>query len=202
MVQSVRESIINPIFAGRVGLESRLKTLDGWHPCGPLPDPRQESARAVDHTFLTVGRERYDRVGSAVAVEPRDPFLDRRVVAFCLSLPGDQKLKGGWPKVILRRAMVGRLPDEVCWRQGKQHLGWAFTTALMQKLKVDMEPDWVRIQSYAKVDRLRQAYAAFVSNGDLTQAELLYDAVHLSVWLDHNSRRPKELLANKEIYET
>jgi asparagine synthase (glutamine-hydrolysing) len=72
-------------------------------------------------------------VASALAIEPRDPFLDVRVVQFCLSLPPEQLQAGGWPKLILRRAMRGLLPEPVIWRAGKEHLGWTFTLALFDR---------------------------------------------------------------------
>lgn len=122
------QSMLNPQFAERIQLGERSRNQSG--PAAAPLSCGQERARAINTATLVVGRERYDRVASAVAVEPRDPFLDQRVVALCLALPSDQKLHGGWPKVILRRAMASRLPDAVCWRKGKQHLGWSFTRAL------------------------------------------------------------------------
>lgn len=86
--------------------------------------------RLATHPFITVARERYDRVASALAIEPRDPFLDIRLIAFFLSLPPEQLQRDGWPKLVVRHAMAGLLPDEVIWRAGKEHLGMQFTNAL------------------------------------------------------------------------
>lgn len=90
----------------------------------------EERIRDWPRSGINVGRERYDRVAADFGIEPRDPFMDRRVQAFCLSLPMDQLQKDGWAKIILRRAMAGLLPDEVRWRRGKEHLGWDFTRAV------------------------------------------------------------------------
>ena len=79
------------------------------------------------------GRERYDRIASSLAIEPRDPFLDIRIVQFCLSLPAAQVKSGGWPKLILRRAMKGFVPDDIAWRRGKDHLGGKFTRQLISE---------------------------------------------------------------------
>ncbi len=129
--KNIETSLIDRDFAQRVRLSERLRALDGYSSGGLSSAYSMERARSVDHPYVTVGRERYDRVASAVSVEPRDPFLDQRVVALCLALPGEQKLANGWPKIVLRRAMTGRLPDAVRWRTGKEHLGWAFTQALI-----------------------------------------------------------------------
>jgi asparagine synthase (glutamine-hydrolysing) len=126
----VRGSLISEEFARRIELGDRLATLAS-HSAGLLSSIGAERANAIDHPFLTVGRERYDRVAAAAGVEPRDPFLDRRVVEFALRLPGEQTFDDGWPKVLLRRAMDRELPHDVCWRRGRDHLGVAFTRALV-----------------------------------------------------------------------
>jgi asparagine synthase (glutamine-hydrolysing) len=48
------------------------------------------------------------------------PLLDRRVVAFALSLPGALFLRDGWPRRLYRDAMTGILPAEI--RESRQKL--------------------------------------------------------------------------------
>jgi len=76
------------------------------------------------------GAERYFRAASGSGVLPSHPFMDPELVQFCLALPGDQKIRDGWPKSILRRAMRGLLPDLIRWRRGKEHLGFNVTQRL------------------------------------------------------------------------
>ena len=101
-----------------------------------LPDLERRIEK-ISHPHLVAARERYDRTAAAIGIEPRDPFMDIRLIQFCLSLPADQMQRGGWPKHILRRATDGLLPDALRWRLGKEHLGWAFTKRLF-----DAFPDW------------------------------------------------------------
>ncbi|HRQ37292.1 MAG TPA: asparagine synthase (glutamine-hydrolyzing) [Chloroflexota bacterium] len=54
-----------------------------------------------------------DRMSMAVSLEARVPLLDHRIVEFALSLPPHLKIHRGQTKVILRRAMHGRLPDAI-----------------------------------------------------------------------------------------
>jgi asparagine synthase (glutamine-hydrolysing) len=54
-----------------------------------------------------------DRMSMAVSLEARVPLLDHRVVEFAWNLPPHLKLKGATGKVLLRRAMAGRLPSAV-----------------------------------------------------------------------------------------
>lgn len=90
-----------------------------------------ERAQSISSPVLTTGRERYDRVAAAAGIEPRDPFMDIRLLDLSLRLPFNQIQRDGWPKFVLRSALRGKLPEKVIWRRGKQHLGWRFNSSLM-----------------------------------------------------------------------
>jgi asparagine synthase (glutamine-hydrolysing) len=192
--RTIRGSTIDVEFARRVAVGERLRTL--WaHQIGLLPHTGAERAHAIEHPYLTVGRERYDRVAAAVGVEPRDPFLDRRVLAFCVRLPGEQTLDGGWPKAVLRRATAGRLPDEVRWRLGKEHLGWAFTQALMGRhrelIRGEVEASLESLNGYVDPEARRQIRRCLLEEGGLPSLEDAYRAFYLGTWLRHHSSRPE-----------
>lgn len=57
-----------------------------------------------------------DRMGMANSTEGRYPFLDHRVIEFCMSLHPDLKLYGLNEKYLLKKLMKGRLPDEILKR--------------------------------------------------------------------------------------
>ena len=118
--------------------------------------------RTLTHRNLVAGRERYDRVASACGVEPRDPFLDLRLIRFCLSLPRDQLQRGGWPKWILRQAMERTVPADIVWRRGKEHIGPEFTRVVIA------EP------SQSRPDDVHAA-------GNLPLTER-YESIYLSNW--------------------
>jgi asparagine synthase (glutamine-hydrolysing) len=191
----VRESLISPDFARKVCLAERLQTMSGLPADGLLAPYGLERARSIDGAYLAAARERYDRVAAAVAVESRDPFLDLRVVALCLALPGEQKIGQGWPKIIQRRAMAGRLPDAVRWRRGKENLGWAFTAALMTRMKdrlrLDAETDAHLISPYVDAEALDRARRSYFEEGDQTEADKVYQAAHLVTWLYRCAGRPQ-----------
>jgi len=193
--KNIRESIISRTFADRVHLEERLRALQMQRPPGGIITPGQESARAINHPNLAVGVERYNRVASALSIEPRHPFLDRRVIEFCMALPGEQKLNQGWPKAILRRAMAGRLPDGVRWRMGKEHLGWAFTAKLMEKMQETLIFAINRniniIEQFVDKDSVNNACQLYFEENDPDQAEKVYEAAHLGAWLNRHKERPQ-----------
>jgi asparagine synthase (glutamine-hydrolysing) len=60
-----------------------------------------------------------DRNSMAHSVESRLPFLDYRMVEFCINIPAQQKIQGTNTKYILREAMKDFLPSEVYDRKDK-----------------------------------------------------------------------------------
>lgn len=64
-----------------------------------------------------------DRNSMAHSVEARVPFLDHPLVEFSLALGNDHKIVGAETKRVLRRAMLGTLPEAVRLRHDK--LGFA-----------------------------------------------------------------------------
>lgn len=96
----------------------------------PMPEHLQAFARAcsddfelqrleIERTNLPVLLRYEDKNSMAHSIETRLPFLDYRLVEMALSLPGEFKIKDGWSKWILRKAMEDRLPAEITWRRNK-----------------------------------------------------------------------------------
>jgi asparagine synthase (glutamine-hydrolysing) len=128
-----------------------------------------------------------DGAAAAYSVEPRYPFFDRRLVEFCLSLPGDQKLSGGWTRAVMRRALEGILPDEVRWRSSKGNLAPNFDRALLkfgQNLMDDVIlNDPSVIEEYVNVPTLRQAYKRYARRETDGDAFDIWMSITLALWL-------------------
>jgi asparagine synthase (glutamine-hydrolysing) len=60
-----------------------------------------------------------DRNSMHFSIESRLPFLDYRLVELGVSLSAQCKMKEGWTKYILRKAMKGLVPESVLWRTNK-----------------------------------------------------------------------------------
>jgi asparagine synthase (glutamine-hydrolysing) len=60
-----------------------------------------------------------DRNSMRHSIETRLPFLDYRLVEFAISLPTALKIKDGWTKFILRKAIEDLLPPNIVWRKNK-----------------------------------------------------------------------------------
>jgi asparagine synthase (glutamine-hydrolysing) len=174
-----RSGLISREFADRAQLVERRRALRARDADFDQLDD-EERARRIEHANIVVGRERYDRVASALAIEPRDPFLDLRVLDFCLSLPWEQLQSAGWPKLVLRRAVTGKLPDEVSWRRGKEHLGHVFIDETLGRLAAsDPSLDRFRetIGPYVDLRRLRGGPARERCNE-------MIDSLCLHYWLE------------------
>ncbi|MCX6273402.1 MAG: asparagine synthase (glutamine-hydrolyzing) [Bacteroidetes bacterium] len=82
-------------------------------------DIRQMQVQEITRFQLPHLLKYEDRNSMSFSVEARLPFLDYRLVEFCLSLDTGLKISKGWSKYILRKSMEGRLPDSIVWRKNK-----------------------------------------------------------------------------------
>lgn len=75
-----------------------------------------------------------DRNAMAHSIEVRLPYLDHELVEFAFSLSPEKKMGEGWNKLILRKAMEGRVPKEICYRKDKK--GFAPPTDWMEQKNI------------------------------------------------------------------
>jgi asparagine synthase (glutamine-hydrolysing) len=79
-----------------------------------------------------------DRNSMANSLEMRIPFLDYRLVTFCLNLKNDLKIQNGWTKYILRRVLK-ELPYEIRYRKDKKGFSVPEEKFLRNELKEDIQ---------------------------------------------------------------
>lgn len=196
--RAVGASFISPDLARRSDLPERFARYAETRPPGALARTEgYNAARYLTSPDAVSGLEGYRRIAAEAGVEARDPFQDLRVVEFCVSLPGHQVMDGGWPKVVLRRATAGLVPDEVRWRKGKEHLGWAFTEALIRhlgpRLIERLEEGSPLLAPYVRIEDARRAWTAYASQGDDHHLERIFDLAVLAAWLDAAGPAPPSL---------
>ena len=80
----------------------------------------------------------------------------------CLALPADQKLRGGWSRLVMRRAMAGLLPEEVRWRSSKATLAPNFKRRLLGNDRNVLTEMIIEqpgpLEEYVDLAALRRAY--------------------------------------------
>ena len=126
-----------------------------------------------------------DRNSMAHSLEARVPLLDHRLVELAFSLPGDELIRGGETKSVLRRALSDLLPPAVAARRDK--LGFVtperrFLRGALGELAADVfssrsfrDRDWV--DHRAAVRRLERHRA-----GRLNAGMELWRALNLELW--------------------
>ncbi|MGD9488333.1 MAG: asparagine synthase (glutamine-hydrolyzing) [Calditrichaceae bacterium] len=75
-----------------------------------------------------------DRMSMAHSVELRVPFLDKDLVEFMYTVPGEMKIRRNVTKHLFREAMRSRLPDEIL-----QKKKWGFTVNPYLQFKKDLK---------------------------------------------------------------
>ena len=182
--------IINPLFAKQINLKERIQSLDGSWTNPPLT-AREDHWRRLISGLIPLPLEVEHRMAPAFAIEPRHPFMDKRLVEFCLAMPPEQKLHQGWTRMIVRRALEGILPSEVQWRGGKANLESNLINGLktIDRAILDdvMHNDLQNVEKYVDVTNIRNLYQQFISseNIDASRTIAVLKPVALALWLRH-----------------
>jgi len=132
-----------------------------------------------------------DRNSMALAREIRLPFLDYRLVSLLVQLPVQYKLRDGWTKWVLRKAMEPYLPDTITWRKDKQHFvnagGEMLKRSLKQQIEAYLNPDSL-IYKFGLVDRnnfsaLYQQFSEQPADKGNVSFKEIFTPLALEVWL-------------------
>jgi asparagine synthase (glutamine-hydrolysing) len=182
-------TFIDPALARRAELRER------WETAATAPGPARTS-EALHHRWqLSSGLaahafEVLDKTAAHFQIEPRYPFWDRPLVEFCLSMPSDAKLKRGWSRLVLRRAMEGILPPAVQWRRDKVDFKPSLSAGIArfhQPLVDDLlETDGMRIAPFVELTAVKAAYRRLVENpaeAAMDDIQSVWRSVALSLWL-------------------
>jgi asparagine synthase (glutamine-hydrolysing) len=126
-----------------------------------------------------------DRNSMAFGVETRLPFLDYRVVEFLHGLDAGLKIHNGWTKAVLRDAMEGILPDEVCRRTDK--MGFVtpedvwFRTSLREMARDVLSDSRTRARGYLNVDAALREFEDHVA-GRKNISFTIWRWLNLELW--------------------
>ena len=187
--------LVNRNFAKRIGLDERIQKLES-SPKQPLT-VREEQWLTLNHGLLGYTLELMDQYAAMFSLEARHPFMDKRLIEFCLALPSEHKLYQGWGRIVMRRALEGILPKEVQWRAGKADLSPNFTDGLLNRDRQLLE-EIVRdklgsLENYINLDVLQGAYQRLLCDGNKVSDEdsmAVWQAVILALWFDYNQLMP------------
>jgi asparagine synthase (glutamine-hydrolysing) len=176
-------------FARRIGLEARLRAAEPELRRDVADGARRDHWRHLTSPGLAAVLETLATGAGAEGIDVRDPFLDRRLMEFCLALPPSQKIQRGRTRVVARRALGTLLPPEVRDRPGKAPLDPMLGSALAvygrPRLDRLMREAAGVLGPYVPVDTVRHAHRRYVERGRPADVVHVWRLASLTLWLRH-----------------
>lgn len=168
-------------FARRTGLIERLYKEHVLK--ARLRTSREDHAYYVTWGAVPHALEILSNNAAAFDLEIRAPWLDKRVVEFCVALPAQQKRRDGYIKAIVRSALAASLPPEVKSRTTKAIADPYIRHCLLKHDKkriMDLlSRDELLIDQYLDVQAIRSTFA----EGKLDHVIPVWNAAILALWL-------------------
>ena len=135
------------------------------------------------------GLEAFNLMCTEEGIDARYPYLDKRVVEFCLAVPSAELSRHYQTKLLLRRAMAGILPEKVRLRVGKASTTSLTHTWLSETVRPTVEAllanptfsqgvDW---------DLIRKLFAEYC-RGNMAHGSAIANAIGLELWYRANNR--------------
>lgn len=150
-------SMLHPDFRKRVDV-TQLLQRHRLRMRLPILDASAHHRASLALPFLSHTLEPCAFFSARYGIETRFPFLDHRLVEFCLSLPVEQKLSRGWSRAIQRKAMTDLVPEQILRRLSKADLSPNYFTGLAEHgprlLEEIIRPATSRLTEYLDMDRL------------------------------------------------
>ncbi|WP_424019952.1 asparagine synthase-related protein [Halorientalis pallida] len=150
------------------------------------------SQRALVRRSLTSGETTFNlelnhHAAAAHGVEPRYPYLDKRLVEFAVALPPGVNVQGGLDRTLVRNGLSSILPEAVRTRTDKMEFSpnvvhGTRTTALDRIESTLFEGD-AAVAKYLDTDGLRASHDRLRTEGDVSAARDLLMATTLERWL-------------------
>lgn len=100
-----------------------------------------------------------DRLSMAHSVEVRPPFLDHRLIEFAASIPGNQKIREGREKHILKEAVRGLIPQSVIDRRKEGFvlpIDYWLLHNLRDKVEEMLTPERLALHGLFRPEKIRE----------------------------------------------
>ena len=161
-------------------------------PLGSRSDLRDRQRADVESLSIPALTHWEDRNSMAWSREVRNPFLDYRLVRFGVNLPMTLKIRAGWTKYVLRRALAASLPPAIVWRRDKRGFSTPEARLLRDELRASVSE---LLASSAEVVRrglvnpgaARARFAAFLNGaaalGPPVGSRDIFQLLSLELWL-------------------
>lgn len=168
------------------------------------------SLRYIYRTYLQMA----DRASMYTTLEARVPYMDRKLVEFCLTLPPAFRIKGIQNKIILRQLYKNELPDTITQRRkvgmnegsgyGRnlptESIYYQAVCSFYQKNPMIFESDLKLCQSYQKDHQLNLADIEEVYNFARYHSYKFHRLKMNPVRLHLNTKFKHNLIFGEELY--
>ncbi|WP_187428526.1 hypothetical protein ROLI_044540 [Roseobacter fucihabitans] len=176
-------ALIAPDLRKQVNAETRyrpdpvLKTKADFQNAATITHLKSLTDPLIIHSFEVLHRS-----ATAAGVLPRYPFLNRRVLALCLSFPADMKLRDGRSRWALREAMQGLLPDKIRLRADKAEFGKELGDTVLAFYRDKDASVFASLADFVDIAQAEQLRAQVIA-GDITDVAAIRALWRLAVLL-------------------
>lgn len=191
MLESATGSmLLNSDFARRIGYDTSCSVSTSTRVYTQRADQYAELNSAV----IPIALEEANKAAAALGMETAFPYLNRRLMELCLAIPGNQKLRDGWGRSYMRRALKNILPDEIRWRNSKGDLSPNFRRGFLQddwKLAEETMRSLPSILGdYINIPAIQAVTMRYhkIPNGD--DELVIWKVVMLALWMVHFAKLP------------
>jgi asparagine synthase (glutamine-hydrolysing) len=135
-----------------------------------------------------------DRMSMSHGSEVRVPFLDYRIVEWLGRVSPEWKLRAGWSKWILRKAIEGLVPDRIRWRKDKRGFNlpersWLRGPCVPVVRRMLAEGLLSADLGFVDASRLSAAFEEFVQKDSGISYKQLFAVISFESWLREVARR-------------
>lgn len=172
-------------------LKNRLAKIDSFEVAKPYFEEVKHQDRInqtlyLDMQLLLSGNNlvKPDRMGMAVSLEARTPFLDYRMMEFGFRMPGELKLKHGETKYLYKKAVTPLIGEELAYRKKQMFtvpVGDWFRTTKKQYCLEEIQFLFNSSSLFLK-DSVQQLFDSHISGQENNTRELR-SLIAISHWL-------------------
>lgn len=195
-VESAEDVLIAADFAQRIEA-NQLRAAWQNQQARPNCGDRETNETVLAGALQTLALETLDKAAAASGTEGRYPLWDKRLVEFCLALPARHRLRAGWSRLVIRRALEGVLPPEVQWRTTKNNFMGELRRSLRiyetERLQALANDENLMLRSYVNWNQLRSFVEKTLGDvpHDECHAHEVLRAACLEVWLQDAGNHTK-----------
>lgn len=130
-----------------------------------------------------------DRMGAINSIDFRLPFMDKRIIEFCSSVPAELKLKDGITRHYFRSALKEILPTSIKDRLTKADLSPQAINDIernINKIRKILLENQSSTSNFLNVKRIQDDINFFINNKNLDRSEIvvqIYSLLALELWM-------------------